>query len=328
MKHLAFLTLLLMTACVPASSPAFEDSWEDGWPDSDPDPPDDPEDEEVPEDPPDSIDASVIVSSSLPDQLACEEAASALISVQNTGNTVWTREDGYKLGGVGGEDPFAHHRVRLPDGVEVLPGEEWEFPIELEAPAEEGTFVTDWQMVRESVHWFGEIVSENVEVTCPAPATGPPPIAADFSNVVWIHEDISEWPQTVTMTASKGSNDTINIPNNGTTCGPGDACWPNFNPTYVEPGGDYYNEFVGGVWIFVYQDGVWLAGLFDSILRNQQMVWDHNLIPGSGWPGGQLSSFQPESGELYGWMISTAVPVLSTQYTVNERSNVSEFVWP
>ncbi len=188
-------------------------------------------------------------------------------------------------------------------------------------------FVTDWRMVREAVHWFGEIVSENVEVTCP-PAPGPPPIASDFSNVVWIHDDISQWPQTVTLTASKGFNDTINIPNNGTTCGPGDVCWPNFNPTYVQPGGKHYNEFVGGVWIFVYRDDMWLAGLFDSILRNQQMVWDHNLVPGSGWPGGQLNTFQPASGERYGWMISTALPVLSTQFTVNERSNVSEFVWP
>ena len=47
------------------------------------------------------------------------------------------------------------------------------FTIELEAPEEEKTFLTDWRMVREAVHWFGEIVSEIVEVTCP-PAPGPP----------------------------------------------------------------------------------------------------------------------------------------------------------
>jgi hypothetical protein len=41
-----------------------------------------------------------------------------------------------------------------------------------------------------------------------------------------------------------------------------------------------------------------------------------------------LNTFQPVSGERYGWMISTALPVLSTQFTVNERSNVFEFVWP
>ena len=160
--------------------------------------------------------------------------------------------------------------------------------------------------------------------TCAAP----PPIASDFSNVVWIHDNISHWPQTVTLEASKGPGDTINISNNGTTCGAGDACWPNFNPSYVAPGDRLYNVFVGGVWIFVYRDEAWIAGLFDSIIRDQQVVWDHNLHPGSRWPGGLLSDFQPQPCERYGWMISTALPVLSTLYTVDERSNVSEFAWP
>ncbi len=344
MERLAFVSLLLLTGCVAAPFTVSEDPAGDGWPDSGPsdDPGDDPgdddgdgdddaaaddDDDDTSDDPPDPLDAAVIVGADFPAALTCGEGASASVAALNTGTTVWTRGEGYKLGGVGGEDPFAHHRVRLPEGVEVLPGEEWVFTIELEAPAHEGSYVTDWGMVRESVHWFGETVAEVVEVTCP-PEVYPPPIAADFGNVVWIHEDVSGWPETVTMTASKGVHDTIDIPNDGTSCGPGDRCWPNFNPTYVEPGGDYYDEFVGGVWIFVYQDDVWVAGLFDSILRDQQLVWDHNLVPGSGWPGGLLDNFQPVSGERYGWMISTAVPVLSTQYTIDERSNVSEFVWP
>ena len=46
------------------------------------------------------------------------------------------------------------------------------------------------------------------------------------------------------------------------------------------------------------------------------------------FPGGPLKEFKPKSGERYGWMISSATKKAGSKYTVNERSNVSEFVWP
>ena len=349
MRLAAIVPALFCAACgaddpAPAPTPPAEDAVEPGFvvdvqPEVEniaPDIPDTAHPVDIPIEPiePDVVDVSAPMddaaagSTSHAPELECGEAVEIAVGMKNIGETTWAG-DAYRLVPLGDSKMFYDKsRVKLPKGTSVAPGETHSFEFSITAPKVEGDYVLKWRM-RSEAGLFGEVTKLPITVGCPdEPEIFPPPIAEDFSNVMWIHPDISDWPQPVTLTATKGPADTINIANNGTTCGASDACWPTFNPSYVAAGEPLYNKFVGGVWIFVYQDGVWLAGLFDSILRDQQVVWDHNLIPGSGWPGGALNDFLPQSGKRYGWMISTALPVLSTQFTVNERSNVSEFVWP
>jgi hypothetical protein len=116
-------------------------------------------------------DAAEIVSLSFPSTLNCGASATASLTMRNAGTTTWTRADGLRLGAYEDSDPFYHldTRVDLPDGSEVPPGSEWTFSIPLVAPVTAGTYKTDWQMLREFVHWFGDVASSDVEVACGGP---------------------------------------------------------------------------------------------------------------------------------------------------------------
>jgi len=115
-----------------------------------------------------SADDALIRSVNIPNELACGETGWGVVTVQNTGTATWTREDEYKLGAIGDEDPLkvGDSRSWLPEGVEVAPGFEYAFEIELLGPADEGLYTTDWQMVHEFVGWFGEDVAVEVAVIC------------------------------------------------------------------------------------------------------------------------------------------------------------------
>ncbi|MDP7114666.1 MAG: NBR1-Ig-like domain-containing protein, partial [Myxococcota bacterium] len=114
-------------------------------------------------------DDAEVVATVLPTGLDCGELFQASIEMRNNGWASWTRDDGYKLGTVDDEDPLFTDdtRVYLPEGVAVAPGETHLFEFELTAPGGDGVHVTDWQMVREQVHWFGDTAAEDVTVDCP-----------------------------------------------------------------------------------------------------------------------------------------------------------------
>ena len=119
-------------------------------------------------DPPLDEDAAVIVTSDLPTALACADTTTGSVTVRNTGSATWTRDAGYKLGAVDDEDPFysSDTRVWLPDGVAVPTGDSYTFEFPLVGPDAPATYTTDWRMVHEGVHWFGETVSASVVVEC------------------------------------------------------------------------------------------------------------------------------------------------------------------
>lgn len=114
------------------------------------------------------LDDAVMVSVSFPGAIACGESATATVLMRNSGTTTWTPEGGYKLGAVGDEDPLVVGDVRvwLDEGVAVAPGQEHEFSVPLVAPGAAGDHLSDWQMVREGVAWFGQQASGQVQVTC------------------------------------------------------------------------------------------------------------------------------------------------------------------
>jgi len=126
------------------------------------------EDEDEDEDTGVHHNTAIVIESSFPASLECGEEGTASVELLNEGSTTWSREAGYKLGTVADEDPlFDLTRVYLPQDAHIPPGQVWSFEMTLQAPEEEGTYTTDWQMVEEHVEWFGEIAESQVEVVCP-----------------------------------------------------------------------------------------------------------------------------------------------------------------
>ena len=116
-------------------------------------------------------DAAELVTSDVPATLACGEQRSVSIVMKNSGTTSWTAADGYKLGAVDDSDPLYSTDVRVPLGPDdvVSPGQTHAFSFELVAPAAPGSYTTDWRMVKELVHWFGDTATHAVAVTCQTP---------------------------------------------------------------------------------------------------------------------------------------------------------------
>jgi hypothetical protein len=113
-------------------------------------------------------DGSELVSSDIPSALACGEQRAVSVAMKNTGTTTWTAAEGYKLGAVDDSDPLylADVRVLLGPSDLVAPGDTHTFTFELTGPAAAGSYTSDWQMVKEGVHWFGESTVHAVGVSC------------------------------------------------------------------------------------------------------------------------------------------------------------------
>ncbi len=114
----------------------------------------------------DSVDDADIVWSAIPTRMSCGDHTLGAITVKNIGTTEWTASRGYRLGAVADEDAFADTRLMLQPDVIVTAGGEQRFDIEFHAPSEPGTYTTDWQMLREGMHWFGQTVVFTIEVDC------------------------------------------------------------------------------------------------------------------------------------------------------------------
>jgi hypothetical protein len=76
---------------------------------------------------------------------------------------VWSKAELYRLGAEG-NDPFASIRQLMMDGVYVHPGETYTFMFNMTAPANVGTYRTEWRMVQEGVMFFGNRFSKQVLV--------------------------------------------------------------------------------------------------------------------------------------------------------------------
>lgn len=131
-------------------------------------------------------DARIVVSG-FPETLECSGAGSAMVTVENTGTSTWLASDVVRLGAVDDDDPLYDQGVRvdMDEGSVVAPGETFRFDFPLVGADQAGTYVTDWQMVREGVRWFGEIASDEVAVTCGGDdddddATEPPCVSGAF----------------------------------------------------------------------------------------------------------------------------------------------------
>jgi hypothetical protein len=120
--------------------------------------------------PPVPDDDAAIDATLLPTALTCGESFQGWVTVRNTGGDTWSPGEGYRLGAVDDSDPLRGDvRVDLPGDVVMPPGASHTFELDLRAPAQPGSYVTDWRMVREGIHWFGAVARSTVAVTCQAP---------------------------------------------------------------------------------------------------------------------------------------------------------------
>ena len=145
-----------------------------------------------------------------------------------------------------------------------------------------------------------------------AASDGAPQVPADFSNVTWLHTDVSGWTQTATLTARVTSS-TVELNYNKANTWPGVVMTA--NPLNANP------------WIFVRKsDGSgWYAATWEW-LKVGQTSKARSSVNGSHIKVSPLNTFEPVPGEWYGFMVSGLAR--SSTRNVQERSNVVMIKWP
>ncbi len=116
--------------------------------------------------------AAKVESQVIPTQVRPGEPFAVKVVMRNMGTTTWSAGGSYRLGVVNSSEnqvwsPSASAYLSAP----VAPGQLATFNVEVTAPQQAGTYAMQWQMVRDSVEWFGQMTS-NVQV---AVTVGPGP---------------------------------------------------------------------------------------------------------------------------------------------------------
>jgi N-acetylmuramoyl-L-alanine amidase len=117
-----------------------------------------------------------VVSHTLPSTLMVGATTNVQITLRNRG-VLWNDTKQFRLGAVGDSDPFTT-TTRYNVGAEIPPGQTKTFTITLKAPTTPGTYITDWQMVREGLTWFGPKVSQSIQVVDTQAPTVPANLSA------------------------------------------------------------------------------------------------------------------------------------------------------
>jgi len=138
-------------------------------------------------------DDAQLVASNLPASMETGQVITVSLTFKNTGASTWSEASAYRLGAANDHDPFAAPRQFLAPGQSVAPGQQATFTFALTAPANPGTYHTQWQMLKEGLERFGDIAARDVAVT-----TAPPPgqrdlvlLSGHFSVEVSWHDPIS-----------------------------------------------------------------------------------------------------------------------------------------
>ncbi|MBP5737898.1 MAG: hypothetical protein J6X38_02280, partial [Abditibacteriota bacterium] len=110
-----------------------------------------------------------MVSNTIPSAAIVGETRSVSITVKNTGTSTWSEATFVRLGIVDESDPFYQTSNRVILTKAVAPGETYTFTFDMSFPTA-GTFTTDWQMIKDGVAWFGDILAKDVTVSAPVRA--------------------------------------------------------------------------------------------------------------------------------------------------------------
>ena len=119
-----------------------------------------------------------LVSHDIPATMTPGSVRTVHITFRNRG-VLWNQARGFKLGAVGDSDPFTT-TIRHDVPAETGPSQTCTFTFDITAPTTNGTYVTDWRMLREGYQWFGATCSQTIQVTG-TPDTTPPSVPTNLS---------------------------------------------------------------------------------------------------------------------------------------------------
>lgn len=135
------------------------------------------------------------------------------------------------------------------------------------------------------------------------PSTDP----IDLSKVEWLHTDVSKWKQTATLRSVSTGGGKIRL---------------DYNKAHTWPVGK--EDLNANPWIFVKQDGKWLAATWEW-MRKGQTSKSISAVAGDHIKKSELANFKPKTGETYGFMVSGLARDHHTN--VQERTNVVMYKW-
>ena len=269
-----------------------------------------------------ALDDSVIVSTDLPDLIACDQSHTATVQVRNTGRATWTRAAGYFLGAVTNDGLVADGHLLLREGDSVAPGATFTFALPMVAPLTTGlTVKTTWRMAHD-VTSFGAEASHMVTVTCDGEE------ALNSAKIYNSPADTASWPITTKITRLEVRSDGIAL-SFGKKDGVGR--WPDVTP----PGWDGPIQYT--LWLMLRVNGAWAAsgiiqywyGLDASggdVTKDNQIA--KNWVYDGRW--GPLAGRQPIAGEAVGFMVTAgnARGVPDASQSARERSNMVIIPFP
>lgn len=137
--------------------------------------------------------------------------------------------------------------------------------------------------------------------------------AIDLSSVTWLHDNVSGWAQTSTITSASISGSDICIRH--TKAG----AWPSVTVSGT--------PLEGNPWVFANIGGKWYAGTYGSLRPGQVCK---GITAGNIGPSikqSPMTSWRPRSGEKVGFMVSTPAR-FGPHGSRQERSNVVMVTWP
>ena len=114
-------------------------------------------------------------------------------TLQNTGNTTWTRAKGYRLVHTGGSLFSAVSPAELGESESIAPGGTKVWSMAMTAPESAQTHQGSWRMERSGAA-FGDALSVSIEVTAPAPEPAPDPVPAPDAGPSPAEEDAALTP--------------------------------------------------------------------------------------------------------------------------------------
>ena len=120
--------------------------------------------------------AATFVSQSMPLVMAPGSTYNVLVTMRNSGTSVWSFDTKHKLGSANAQDNtrwgFTRVGITNGNGNAVAPGETQTFNFRVKAPTTSGQYNFQWRMVQEQVGWFG-LTSANQIITVTATGTTP-----------------------------------------------------------------------------------------------------------------------------------------------------------
>ena len=136
------------------------------------------------------------ISQNVPSSMVAGQQYEVSVTMENTGDTTWTKATNYKLGAIHSPAGLWNSgRVYLADEDSIAPSQQKTFTFTVTAPSTPGNYNFQWRMVEEAVEWFGDNTT-NIVVNVTAPSNDAEFISQEVPSSMTAGEDY--WV-TVTM---------------------------------------------------------------------------------------------------------------------------------